>query len=110
MILFPKILNGIRRTTTLVEGQWTDTVETPFTFKGDAQPYKERDSALIPVGRHDVGKYMIFTDAPLQVSELDGPIKGDLILLDGRKYELMVEDNHDNNLISHYTYQAELRE
>lgn len=111
MILFPTDFVAVRRTTTWVKGVATDATPTNVAFRGDMQPFSNRDEIALNVGRADVGKITVFSDRALQTSSQgpSGAIKGDLVTFEGKTYEIIQESAHRNWLIPHYEYYAELR-
>lgn len=93
-----------------VGGEWTASVTGPFTFLGTIQPDTGKDVFPKETGRDDTGRVRVFSSTRLAVGEEDGGAKGDMVIYDGRWYELIQAFPHQNRIIPHYEYLAELRE
>lgn len=112
--LFPKTLTVARRSFSLVKGVYTEGATVTVTFKGNVQPLSNRDVVGLNVGRHDVGKVRIFSDTRLVETKTPSTPStdetcGDIITFAGQEYEVIQENVHDNGLLPHYLYIAELR-
>lgn len=112
MILFPKNYTVERRsaTDTWVKGQLVPGSVVSVPFVGDVQPANS-DLVSLQIGRQGVGKMRIFSDRKLQVGSTSEPVAyGDILVVDGSRYELIQENPFQGGIISHYEYLAELRE
>ena len=109
-VLFPKTLTVSRPNDTFVNGIATDGTATTITFKGNVQPLSNRDMVALNIGRADLGKIAIYCDTILGEGRLGGPLKGDRIVFSGQTYEIIQENVHDNGILPHEMYIAELRE
>lgn len=110
MILFPKDLVATRQASSLVKGEWTDAAPVQVPFVGDIQPMANRDAVALNVGRHDLGKIVVYSEIELHETNLGGPSKGDMVPYRGKQYEIIKNNTFDNDIISHFEYVAELRE
>ncbi len=106
--LFPRTWNALRRTATETLGEVTAT-ETPFTFIGSIQPESAKDQSLRDEARLDEGRVKIYTAEVLVVGVDGGSAFGDIVLYDGRRYEIIQEMPYQNGLIPHRKYIATLR-
>ena len=109
MILFPKDLVALRPVTAMVKGEVKTSAYQAIPFVGDIQPLSNRDAASLNVGRADLGKIRIFSDIQLQEEQTAGASNGDRVSFQGKVFEVIQESAHQNSLLDHYTYVAELR-
>lgn len=108
-VLFPKNLTVKRKNKTFSNGITVDGVLDTVPFVGSVQPLSNRDAVALNVGRHDLGKVLVFSDRQLQETKKGGPLSGDLVTYGGQDYELIQENTHSGSLLPHWTYIAELR-
>lgn len=106
--LFPTTHSGIRRTPNWADGEVTGT-EAPFTFEGSVQTMTAKDLSAFPESRFDIGSVKIYSDVALVVGFEGAQVLGDLVLFNGRKYEIINEAPYQNGLIPHFKYLAKLR-
>jgi hypothetical protein len=108
-VLFPKNLVARRKNETYVGGIMQTGVLTNVPFVGSIQPLSNRDAVALNIGRHDLGKVLVFSDRQLQETKKGTTLTGDLIDYGGQDYELIQENTHSGTLLPHWTYTAELR-
>lgn len=103
--LFPKNLSVIVRTGEWVKGIWKDT-ETLSHFIGSIQPATGKDTEFLPQGRRDKGSVKVYSNTPMNVSQEGTDNSGDIVIWQGRKWEIVTALNFQNDLIPHYKYLA----
>lgn len=109
MILFPKQIRALRVTGGYVRGEWVEDTHSEFTFIGDCQPYSYKDLLTLEVGRKDIGQLKVFSSMPLKVGLEGTPNSGDLVIWEGKVWEIVQEDAHQMSVLPHYRYRAEYR-
>jgi len=109
--LFPKSITIERETAGAYSatGVWVDGSITELTVTGSVHPMSARELEALEIGRKDIGKVKAFVNQSLIVSTEDGTAKGDIIQYDNKRYEVIMKDNFNNDLIPHYRYVAEYR-
>lgn len=105
--LFPRIISYKHRTAELVNGRW-NTSEAEGTFVGSVQPVNGKDLQFLPEGRRDIGMVKVYSNTALAVSAEGSNTPGDIVLLAGKKWEVIRELVYANDLINHYKYIAAL--
>lgn len=108
-VLFPKNLTAKRKNEAYINGILQAGTLGTIPFVGSIQPMSNRDAVALNVGRHDLGKVLVFSDRQLQETKKGGPLSGDLVTYGGQDYELIQENTHSGTLLPHWTYIAELR-
>lgn len=105
MTLFPKQFSIQSVTGSYVDGIWTRLFQ-PATFIGSVQPASGKDLEYLPEGRRDKGGVTVYSDTRLNVSTESGSSSGDLLIWNGRLWEIVTEFIHDSGIISHFKYMA----
>ena len=100
---FPTALQGTRQEGSYVGGVWQVTA-VPFEFEGSVQPMKGKDFDALPIARVDSGSMKLYTATKLNVSKEGNTQGGDLLVWDGRRWEVTNELTNQNGLIAHYKY------
>ena len=108
-VLFPKTINYIQVTFTVDKGKGEKS-ETASTFIGDVQPVTGKDLQALPELQTDVGLIKVYSNSQLNVSEQGTSNSGDIVLWQGKRWELVKELPYQNDLIEHFKYIGELRE
>jgi hypothetical protein len=103
--LFPTLHNYLRVSGTRVSGVWTPTT-VAATFLGSVQPAVGKDTDLVPEGRRDKGSVKVYSNTPLNVSLEGSDSSGDIIIWQGRKWEVVTALPNQNGLIPHFKYMA----
>ena len=104
--LLPHTIVVRRRSGSLVKGVWTPGPVESGTFVGSVQPVKGKDLDLLPIGRRDTGSMKVYSNTPLAVSVEGGDTPGDIVVWQGRQWEVVAELPYQNDLIPHYKYLA----
>lgn len=104
--LFPRTLVVRHRTGSLVKGVWTPGPVESGTFIGSVQPIRGKDLDLLPIGRRDIGSVKVYSNTPLAVSIEGGSQPGDIVVWQGRQWEVVASLPYQNEVISHYKYIA----
>jgi hypothetical protein len=90
--------------------------DSSITFiLADCQPLNSKELETLNIGQDsNKGKIKVYTDEELliTVKGTDGNYlqQGDIITFDGKDYEMISKDKHQNNLINHNKYIAELKD
>lgn len=99
-----------------VHGRWTKGTVENDTIDANIQPITGNELLSLSVGRKELGKIKIYTDAVLNIATettgvtTDDGISGDIVTWDdGNDYEVVQLLDYNNNIISHKKYIAELR-
>lgn len=113
MSLFPKPFIIERVSRALVRGTYVDGVPEILTFSGPnggtVQPLSGEDIANLEPASRSIGKVWIRTKAVLR-KRTDGSLeKADVLIHDGRRWEIIDNMNFDNGQIPHHKYLAEYR-
>ena len=109
MSLFPKPFIIERVSRALVRGTYVDGTPVQLTFQGTVQPLSGEDIANLEPASRSIGKVWIRTTAALR-KRTDGSLeKADVLIHDGRRWEIIDNLNFDNALIPHHKYLAEYR-
>lgn len=106
--LFPSSISIKQVTGSRSGGKWVPVI-TEVTFTGSVQPVSAHELLALDIGRQNVGKLKIYSNSKIFVSRTATDKSGDLILWDGKLYEVIQENYYANGLIPHYKYFAELR-
>lgn len=109
MSLFPKPFTIERVSRALVRGTYVDGTPVQLTFQGTVQPLSGEDIANLEPASRSIGKVWIRTTAALR-KRTDGSLeKADVLIHDGRRWEVIDNMHFDNGLIPHHKYLAEYR-
>lgn len=109
--LFPKIIEFERQTNgAYVGGKWVADPEVTNTFLGSVQPLTGKQMEAFPTNRQDLGLVNVFSSSKLEISTEGGGNAGDVVLWEGRKWELFKEEIHANSLIPHFKYIGQYKE
>lgn len=104
-VLFASVQNYLVVSGSRVNGIWTPS-ELPATFLGDIQPAVGKDMENLPVGRRDRGAVKIYSNTRLNTSAQGSSNSGDIVLFQGRRWEVVVEKPWTNELLPHWEYYA----
>jgi hypothetical protein len=106
--LFPKTISYKAVTGSYVSGIWVKS-EATGTFEGSVQPVTGKDLETLPTGRGDRGIVKVYSGTQLNVSRADTDNSGDIVIWEGKEWEIIQELPYQNDLIEHYKYFAEFR-
>jgi hypothetical protein len=106
--LFPKTQTLYQIKVKTINGVYKE-FKTEGTFSGSIQPITGKELETIEVGREDRGKVKVYSSTKLNVGEAGKDYSGDVVVYDGREWEIIHELSYLNDLISHYKYIAEYR-
>lgn len=101
-VLFPKPIPILRRSGQYVAGIWTESSSAGFVAQGSCQPVSGRAIEALPVNRRDIGQIKVYTNERLEPSTEGSTNPGDIVVWDGRLWEVWESQPNSNNLISHY--------
>lgn len=104
--LFPHSLVVQHRSGSLVKGVWTPGPVESGIFVGSVQPVNGKDLDLLPIGRRDTGSVKVYSNTPLAVATEGGTTPGDVVVWQGRQWELVAALPYQNGVINHYKYLA----
>jgi len=109
MSLFPKAFTIERVSRALVRGVYVDGTPATLTQYGTVQPLTGEDIQNLEPASRSIGKVWIRTKAVLN-KRTDGSLqKADVLIHDGRRWEIIDNLNFDNGQIPHHKYLAEYR-
>lgn len=113
MSLFPQPLTIERVTRALVRGTWTDGTPQILTFQGrqggTVQPLSGKDLENLEPASRSIGKVWIRTTSQLRTRVEGSKEKADVLIHDGRRWEVISDMVFANGLIPHHKYLAEYR-
>lgn len=92
-----------------VDGRYVVGTVTRATFRGSVQPMPARENKgfkELPIGRIDVGRVRIYSSVPLK-SGGEGKPRGDVVIFEGMKYEVIKDIPHQMGVLKHYKYIGE---
>lgn len=96
-------------TGSFVDGRYTAGSPTKGTFRGSVQPMPARENRGfkdMPEGRVDIGRVRIYSSVPLKSGGEGGP-RGDVVVFEGFRYEIVKAIPNRMGLINHYKYIGE---
>lgn len=104
--LFPKVIEYISRSGSYQEGIWVTGSDEKKTFIGSVQPASGKDTEFLPQARRDTGSVKLYSGTPLKVPQEGSEAPGDIVIWQGRLWEIVTALNFQNDLIPHYKYLA----
>lgn len=86
-------------------GKWVDGATSKvLTIQASVQPLLGKDVKTLPENRRSVESYCLYTNTNLTVlDELTG-LRGDIVAINGKNYEIVARHDWQNGLIDHYKY------
>ncbi len=93
-----------------VKGIWTPGAVTEVTIKASFQPVGSDDISALAIGRKDIGKIKGYSDTLLNITDITAGTTGDIVVYNGKEYEVIYLDKNRSDVINHYKYIAEYRE
>lgn len=113
MSLFPKPITIIRVDRSLVRGQYVDGTPQTLVFQGSqggtVQPLSGKDLQNLEPASRTIGKVWIRTTTILRTRTEGSLEKSDTLVHGGQRWEVISDENFDNDLIPHHKYLAEYR-
>lgn len=105
MSSFRKPINAYRQEGSRVKGRWTGTGETLIIINGSFQPVKGSELENTPELRRRKGAvYKIYTDPGTGLRTTKNTDQADQIEYNGQRYEVIMTQFWDNNVINHEKY------
>lgn len=109
MSLFPKAFTIERVSRALVRGTYVDGTPATLVQYGTVQPLSGEDIKNLEPASRSIGKVWIRTKAALNKRQ-DGTLqRADVLIHDGKRWEVIDDQHFDNGLIPHHKYMAEYR-
>jgi hypothetical protein len=109
-VLFPQTYNYKPFSTAgYVKGRFQSTYLDETTFIGNVQPATQEEINSLDIGRELRGTIKIYTDQVFNIAEEGTKTNGDIIIYEGKEYEVISLNNHTGTLLPHKKYFAELR-
>jgi hypothetical protein len=106
-LFFPRELTIERKASGSYDasGIWVDGAPSTFTIRGSFQPDR-RTVETTEVGRTDIGQASLYTeiDTVLEVSQEGEDVRGDVLIVDGQRWELIEERPWNNGILAHHEY------
>lgn len=110
MSLFARAQSYERYTTAYDADGIAQTTPTAVgTFRGTIQPMPARankEPKDLASGRFDAGRVRVYSTTPLKVGT-EGGTRGDVVLFNGQRFEVIKDIAHQMGVIPHYKYIAE---
>lgn len=107
-------MSGLRKIDLLVKrkgfgiydnGIWIQySPDTEFTIKASVQPLSGSDLRLLPENRREEEILKIYTSTELVGSNKGQPFNPDIVIINGKPYEVFNGFNWQNGIINHYKY------
>lgn len=91
-----------------VDGIQQPTTWTPLTISGSIQPLSFKDIKLLPEGRADVGRMVLFTESTLMLPTEGSEYPADMVIHQGALWEVVSVESWQV-LIPHNKYMLERR-
>ena len=93
-------------------GHKVESIEKEFTIQADYQPTSQDDVLNLPEGRSFSQTLNLTTTTDLIVADFDktNTHNSDLLLIEGRFYEVLSKKEYQQNVINHYEYVVVLSE
>lgn len=104
MSLFPIPQTVKRRSGAYVKGVWTKTDDETFIAYGSIQPISAEELEFWPEARNIQGASVFYTTTLLYTTEEDGNTPSDVVVYDGKNWEVVQRKNFNSGVISHYQY------
>ncbi len=101
--LFPQPQTAVRKRGGYTNGVWSSSSVT-ISFSGSIQPISGKEIEALPIARKDIGSIKIYSNQPLRISEQGKENTGDIVLWQGRKWEVVQQLDYTNGLIPHIKY------
>lgn len=101
--LFPQPQTAVRKQGGYTNGVWSSSSVT-ISFSGSIQPISGKEIEALPIARKDVGTVKIYSSTPLRIAEQGKENTGDIVLWQGRKWEVVQQLDYTNGLIPHIKY------
>ncbi len=91
-----------------VDGLWVDAVDTTTTIKASAQPITGRERELLEEGVRMRARFVIYTRTRLNLPDIAAQKRGDVVVIEGRDYEIIAELDYDYHKrgVRHHQYAA----
>lgn len=109
-VLFPrptsvyKATGGVR-----TKGKWVPGTYTLYTVMGRARYFTAFEVSNLPDGKVNTGHIKFFSNDRLNAAVDGDDSIGDIIVYDGKYFEVIQETHTPMGLINHYRYEAEFR-
>jgi hypothetical protein len=83
-------------------GKFIPSSASEFTIHATVQPMRYREVQLLPEGRREAQGYVLYSNDELQT--LDVTSKPDIVVINGKNYDVILRYNWDNSIITHFKY------
>ena len=89
---------------TYIDGRWIegDLTLNTFTIQTSVQPANGKDLEVLPEGLRTNDIFKIYPKTKLQAVDQHNNQEADIVIWDGKDYEVIFAGDWQNNLISHY--------
>ena len=95
---------------TRVKGKWVPGSFVESTIIGRVRNFTAFEVANLPEGKTNIGHVKIYSNSALNTAVDGGSSKGDIVIWQGRYYEVVKETHRPQGVINHYKYEAEFRQ
>jgi len=87
-----------------VSGRWVEGDEKPIPFQSSWQPASGKALEVLPEGKRSREAYKAYPPIEMEFTAADEErsISGDVVIKDGKKYEVSAAAKWDNGLIPHW--------
>ncbi len=100
---FPQTINVERPPQgSYVKGKWVEGDPEDLEIQGSWQPTKSSELENLPEGQRIGEFYTIFSGTELKPASQDGKTKGDIVVKNGERFEVIASDPWQNRIIPHY--------
>jgi hypothetical protein len=89
---------------TRVKGRWTEGKPDETSFMGTAQPATGKILELLPEGKRSSETILVFAPITMEFTAADSEAQrsGDIIVWEGRRYEVQIVRKYASFLLSHW--------
>lgn len=92
-----------------IDGIWVEGAEDIQNITADIQTISGKEVESLDIGRKGVEKIWMASTTLYHVAEEESKQNGDIVIWEGKNYELIAIENWNHGLINHYEYIGELR-
>lgn len=86
-------------------GKWVDGANSVgLTIQASVQPLLGKDVNTLPENRRSLESYCLYTNTSLTVLNELTRLRGDIVVIGGKNYEIVSRHDWQNGIVDHYKY------